>query len=129
MKDMITIFGTILVVCALGFVIMRYQRTANSQDSVFLALNETVKTEAMANASKGTTREAAGELYLNIPKFEAETRQKLSRPIASTEVAKEVTFRYLKGKNGCIKAIQTKMNTGEKWYQTTFVVDVHKGLK
>jgi len=129
LKDMVTILGILVIVCSLGIILIHYQREGNSQDSVFLALNDTVKTEVEANVSKGESRIDKGALYVNIPKFEKETREKLAKPIGSNVTAKSVTFRYLKGKGDQIKAVSVKMEAGGKTYQTTLAVDRHQSLE
>lgn len=129
MKSLVTIFGAIVVICSLGFVLVHYQRSGTSQDGVFLALNETIKTEVTANISRGESRKEAGVAYLNIPKFEETVRAKLSKPIGSKLTDKKVFFRYLTGENNRMKAIQAKINAEDgKEYQTTIVVDIHSTM-
>ncbi|EAK8385912.1 hypothetical protein CIC46_10215 [Listeria monocytogenes] len=107
---------------------MFYQQNANSQDSVFLAVNETVKTEVATHVSKGDSRVNVGELYLDIPQFEKETVEKLSQPIGSKVTADQVSFRYLKGTKGQVKAVRATIKAGKKEYKTTIVVDTHHGF-
>ncbi|HFE9853023.1 hypothetical protein [Enterococcus sp. DIV1420a] len=128
MKDIATIFGILLFICSVGLVLVFYQQNANSQDSVFLAVNETVKTEVATHVSKGDSRVNVGELYLDIPQFEKETVEKLSQPIGSKVTADQVTFRYLKGTKGQIKAVRALIKAGKKEYKTTIVVDTHHGF-
>lgn len=128
MKDIATIFGILLFICSVGLVLVFYQQNANSQDSVFLAVNETVKTEVATYVSKGASRVNVGELYLDIPQFEKETVEKLSQPIGSKVTADQVVFRYLKGTKGQIKAIRATIKAGKKEYKTTIVVDTHHGF-
>ncbi|HFE9852813.1 hypothetical protein [Enterococcus faecalis] len=128
MKDIATIFGILLFICSVGLVLVFYQQNANSQDSVFLAVNETVKTEVATHVSKGDSRVNLGELYLDIPQFEKETVEKLSQPIGSKVTADQVSFRYLKGTKGQIKAVRAMIKAGKKEYKTTIVVDTHHGF-
>ncbi|EAE0901552.1 hypothetical protein [Enterococcus sp. DIV1420a] len=128
MKDIATIFGILLFICSVGLVLVFYQQNANSQDSVFLAVNETVKTEVATHVSKGDSRVNVGELYLDIPQFEKETVEKLSQPIGSKVTADQVSFRYLKGTKGQIKAVRAMIKAGKKEYKTTIVVDTHHGF-
>lgn len=128
MKDIATIFGILLFICSVGLVLVFYQQNANSQDSVFLAVNETVKTEVATHVSKGDSRVNVGELYLDIPQFEKETVEKLSQPIGSKVTADQVSFRYLKGTKGQVKAVRATIKAGKKEYKTTIVVDTHHGF-
>ncbi|MBD9844896.1 hypothetical protein IHP33_04075 [Enterococcus faecalis] len=128
MKDMLTIFGVLVFICSLGLIVSHYQQTANNQDSTFLALNEVVKTEILENVSKGETRKEEGKMYLDTAMFEKDLPKKLTEKLSKEGTVSDLNFRYLKGMDEAIKAVRVKVKVGKKNYQTTVLVDIHKGL-
>lgn len=127
MKDFGLLFGLLAVVIGLGAVVIFYQTESNSQDSLVLAINETVKASAM-NHLNDVVRVKEGTSQLDIPAFEKDTKERLATAIGSNRKAKSVNFSYLKTKD-TIKAVRVKMLTddGEN-YQTTYYFDVTKNF-
>ncbi|MEX1447935.1 hypothetical protein, partial [Enterococcus sp. C76] len=68
-----------------------YQTESNSQDSLVLAINETVKASAMDNLND-VVRVKEGTSQLNISAFEKDTKERLATEIGSKRKAKSVTF-------------------------------------
>ncbi|WP_409023123.1 hypothetical protein ACJXDE_05635 [Enterococcus faecium] len=123
MKDLGWIFGLLVAIVGLGVVAVFYQTESNSQDSLVLAINETVKASAMDNLND-VVRVKEGTSQLNISAFEKDTKERLATEIGSKRKAKSVTFSYLKTKD-TIKAVRVKMLTEDgQNYQTTYYFDV-----
>ncbi|EHK9937513.1 hypothetical protein GHK79_04700 [Enterococcus faecium] len=125
MKDFGWIFGLIVAIVGLGAVGIFYQTESNSQDSLVLAINETVKASAMDHLNN-VVRTKEGTSQLDIPAFEKDTKERLFTVIGSKRKAKKVKFSYLKATD-TLKAVRVKMTTDDNVnYQTTYYFDVTK---
>lgn len=130
MKDIGWIFGLLVAIVCVGIVTITYQSESNTQDSLILTMNETVKASAM-NHLNNVVRAKEGTSQLDIPAFEKEAKERLMSQVGSKIKAKDVRFTYLKTQE-TIKAVRVKMLAEDnKNYQTTYYFDVtrefHKG--
>lgn len=124
LRDIPYVMATFILAIFLMLGIGYYYQTSIKQDSVILAMNETVRTSAIASADN-KSRVNEGELFIVKEDFEEKVIEKLQieNNVAFSE---DVTYRfeYLENENGSTKAVRMIIEDGDTVYQSTAKVDI-----
>lgn len=124
LRDIPYVMATFILAIFLMLGIGYYYQTSIKQDSVILAMNETVRTSAIASADN-KSRVNEGELFIVKEDFEEKVIEKLQigNNVAFSE---DVTYRfeYLDNENGSTKAVRMIIEDGDTVYQSTAKVDI-----
>lgn len=124
LRDIPYVMATFILAIFLMLGIGYYYQTSIKQDSVILAMNETVRTSAIASADN-KSRVNEGELFIVKEDFEEKVIEKLQieNNVAFSE---NVTYRfeYLDNENGSTKAVRIIIEDGDTTYQSTAKVDI-----
>lgn len=103
-----------------------FYRTSYTQNSIIMAMTETVRAAAIANADN-SSRLYEGELFIDKDSFEKDFKNRFSnnRNVKISSDA-EYHFKYLQNDSGSIKAIRVLIKDDET-YQATCRVDISDG--
>lgn len=104
-----------------------FYRTSYTQNSIIMAMTETVRAAAIANADN-SSRLYEGELFIDKDSFEKDFKNRFSnnRNVKISSDA-EYHFKYLQNDSGSIKAIRVLIKDDDETYQATCRVDISDG--
>ncbi|KIO69706.1 hypothetical protein B4065_1372 [Caldibacillus thermoamylovorans] len=126
MRDYPAMIGLSFLGIFLIVFISIFYRTSYTQNSIIMAMTETVRAAAIANADN-SSRLYEGELFIDKDSFEKDFKNRFSnnRNVKISSDA-EYHFKYLQNDSGSIKAIRVLIKDDET-YQATCRVDISDG--